>query len=150
MYKYRFYSDKKQVFYNLDTAILSSHAEYYVALLSAAAYFGATHQKPARFQVISNKRIKHSLAFGQVVIELIYKDSLSYLPTQDFIVSSGYLKVATPELIAIDLFKYPHRAGRRIKLTTLISCHYFCKCAEIKSSNNLVRLGSACCCEYIA
>jgi hypothetical protein len=68
-------------------------AVYYVALLSAASYFGAAHQKSARFQVISNKRIKHSLKFGQVAIELIYKDSLTNLPTQDFTVSTGYLSV---------------------------------------------------------
>lgn len=96
-------------------------AEYYVGLLSGAAYFGATHQKPARFQVISNKRIKHSLQFGQVVIELIYKDSLSHLPTQDFVVSTGYLKVATPELTAIDLFKYSNRAGGISHIATVLS-----------------------------
>jgi predicted transcriptional regulator of viral defense system len=45
-------------------------ADCYVGLLSAGLFFGATHQKPARFQVITNKRIKHSLEFGSVVIEL--------------------------------------------------------------------------------
>jgi predicted transcriptional regulator of viral defense system len=96
-------------------------ADYYVGLLSSAAYFGATHQKPARFQVISNKRIKHSLQFGQVVIELIYKNSLSNLPIQDFVVSTGYLKVATPELTAIDLFKYSNRAGGISHIATVLS-----------------------------
>lgn len=60
-------------------------ADYYVGLLSAGLFYGATHQKPARFQVITNKRIKHSLEFGDVVIELVYKDSLDNLPTQDFV-----------------------------------------------------------------
>lgn len=97
------------------------NAEYYVALLSGAAYYGAAHQKSARFQVISNKRIKHSLIFGQVAIELIYKDSLSNLPTQNFVVNTGYLKVATPELIAIDLFKYQKRAGGISHIATIIA-----------------------------
>lgn len=97
------------------------NAEYYVGLLSSAAYFGATHQKSARFQVISNRRIKHSLRFGQVTIELVYKDALSNLPTQDFVVSTGYLKVATPELTAIDLFKYPNRAGGISHIATVLS-----------------------------
>ena len=96
-------------------------AEYYVALLSAANYFGAAHQKSARFQVISNKRIKHSLKFGQIAIELIYKNSLTNLPTQDFTVSTGYLKVATPELIAIDLFKYAKRAAGISHIATVLS-----------------------------
>jgi predicted transcriptional regulator of viral defense system len=96
-------------------------ADYYVGLLSAGLFYGATHQKPARFQVITNKRIKHSLEFGTVVIELIYKDSLDGLPTQDFVVSTGYLKVATPELLAIDLFKYSKRAGGISHIATVLS-----------------------------
>lgn len=97
------------------------NAQYYVALLSAATYFGAAHQKPAQFQIISNKRIKHALVFGQVAIELIYKKSLANLPMQDFIVSTGYLHVATPELIAIDLFKYPKRAAGINHIATVLS-----------------------------
>ena len=96
-------------------------AEYYVALLSAGLFYGATHQKPARFQVITNKRIKHSLEFGDVVIELVYKESLQGLPTQDFVVSTGYLKVSTPELLAIDLFKYSKRAGGISHIATVLS-----------------------------
>lgn len=96
-------------------------ADYYVALLSAGLFYGATHQKPARFQVITNKRVKHSLEFGDVVIELVYKDSLQGLPTQDFVVSTGYLKVSTPELLAIDLFKYSKRSGGISHIATVLS-----------------------------
>tara|TARA_E500000178_G_scaffold350979_1_gene411051 strand:+ start:375 stop:1223 length:849 start_codon:yes stop_codon:yes gene_type:complete len=96
-------------------------ADYYVGLLSAGLFFGATHQKPARFQVITNKRIKHSLEFGDVVIELVYKESLTGLPTQDFVVSTGYLKVSSPELLAIDLFKYSKRAGGISHIATVLS-----------------------------
>ena len=38
-------------------------ANYYVALLSAGLLHGATHQKPSRFQVISDKRIKHPSSY---------------------------------------------------------------------------------------
>ena len=96
-------------------------APYYVALLSAAGFYGAAHQKPMVFQVITNKRIKHSLTFGQVYIKLIHKKSLTNLPTKDFVVSSGYLKVATPELIAIDLLKFPKHAGGMNNIATVLS-----------------------------
>lgn len=86
-------------------------SNYYIALLTAGLFHGATHQKPARFQVISDKRIKHPLAFGDVEIDFIYKKSISGLPTQDFTVSTGYLKIATPELVALDLLNYPNQAG---------------------------------------
>jgi predicted transcriptional regulator of viral defense system len=56
-------------------------ANYYVALLSAGLLYGATHQKPARFQVISDERIKHPSSFGDVEIDYIYKKSVLKLPT---------------------------------------------------------------------
>ena len=96
-------------------------ANYYVALLTAGMFQGATHQKPARFQVISDKRIKHPSVFGDVEINFIYKKSVSGLPTQDFTVSTGYLKVATPELIALDLLNYPNHAGGLNHIATVFS-----------------------------
>ena len=96
-------------------------AEYYVALLSAAGFYGASHQKPMVFQVVTNRRIKHSLKFGQVHIKLIHKKSLIDLPIKDFVVSTGYLKVATPELIAIDLLKFPKHAGGMNNIATVLS-----------------------------
>jgi predicted transcriptional regulator of viral defense system len=96
-------------------------ANYYVALLTAGLFYEATHQKPAKFQVISDKRIKHPSAFGDVEIDFIYKKSVSGLPTQDFTVSTGYLKVATPELVALDLLHYPNHAGGLNHIATVFS-----------------------------
>ncbi len=96
-------------------------AKYYVALLSAAEFYGAAHQKPMVFQVVTNKRIKHSLKFGQIHIKLVYKKFLSDFPVKDFVVSSGYLRVATPELIAIDLLKFPKYAGGINNIATVLS-----------------------------
>ncbi len=94
---------------------------YYVALLSAGLFHGATHQKPARFQVISDKRIKHPSTFGDVEIDYIYKKSVLELPTQDITVATGYLVVATPELVALDLLKYPDHAGGLNHIATVFS-----------------------------
>ena len=84
-------------------------------------FHGATHQKPARFQVISDKRIKHPSIFGDVEIDFVYKKSVFGLPTQDFTVSTGYLKVATPELVALDLLDYPNHAGGLNHIATVFS-----------------------------
>jgi predicted transcriptional regulator of viral defense system len=113
-------------------------ASYYVALLSAAEFYGAAHQKPMVFQVISSKRIKHSLKFGQVHIQLLYKKSLAHLPTKDFIVSSGYLKVATPELTAIDLLKFPKHAGGINNIATVLS-----ELVESIDVGNLIQLAES-------
>lgn len=97
------------------------NVNYYVALLTAGLFHGATHQKPARFQVISDKRIKHPSTFGDVEIDFIYKKSVLGLPTQDFTVSTGYLKVATSELVALDLLNYPNHAGGLNHIATVFS-----------------------------
>lgn len=96
-------------------------ANYYVGLLSAGLFYGASHQRPARFQVISDRRMKHPSIFGDVEITYIYKKSVLGLPTQDFTVPTGYLKVATPELLALDLLEYPNHAGGLNHTATVFS-----------------------------
>ncbi len=102
--------------------ILMSHLgiTYYVGLLTAAMYYGATHQKPNSFQIVSNKRIKHSLKFGKVNIIAVYKKSLANLPVQDIIVATGYLKISSPELTIMDLFLYPNRSGGINHIATVL------------------------------
>lgn len=111
------------------------NANYYVALLSAALFYGAAHQKPARFQVISTQRIYQPLRLGEVEIEFIYKKSLFNLPTKDFTVDTGYLKVASPELITLDLLNYPNHAGGLNHIATVLS-----ELAENLDANKLIAL----------
>ena len=119
--------------------ILMKHhkADYYVSLLSAASFYGATHQKSNAFQIISNKRIKHPLTFGQVKIDMIYKKSLSGLPTQDFTMGTGYLKVATPELVVIDLMNYIGRSAGLNHVATVLS-----ELIESVDEQKLIKLAS--------
>lgn len=110
-------------------------ADYYVSLLSGAQFHGAAHQKPGRFQVVSNKRLKHPLEFGQVKIELIYKKSIDGLPIQNKTVSTGYLKVATPELVALDLLSYPAKSGGLNHIATVLS-----ELIEVIDTDKLIQL----------
>nr|MBA2306793.1 type IV toxin-antitoxin system AbiEi family antitoxin [Candidatus Dependentiae bacterium] len=105
------------------TPLLMEYLEinYYVSLLSAAALYGASHQKIRCFQVVTDKQIKHPLVFGQVVVQILYKKSLKHLPTRDFTVSTGYLKVATPELVAFDLFHYRRKSGGLNHIATVLA-----------------------------
>jgi len=95
--------------------------DYYVALLSAAAYHGASHQKSASFQIISNKRFMRPLDFGQIRIECIYKKSLAGLPITNIAVSTGYLKVSTPEATAMDMLCYINKSGGLNHIATVLS-----------------------------
>lgn len=95
--------------------------DYYSGLLTAAMYYGASHQKPGAFQIITNKRIKHALTFGQIRIDRIYKKSMANLPTKEVAVRAGYLRISSPELTAMDLFLYPNRSGGINHIATVLS-----------------------------
>ncbi|HLB32957.1 MAG TPA: type IV toxin-antitoxin system AbiEi family antitoxin [Chthoniobacterales bacterium] len=110
-------------------------ADYYVSLLSAAQYHGAAHQKAGCFQFISNKRIKHRLEFGQIKLELIYKKCLADLPIQDITVRTGYLKIATPELVILDLLTYISKSGGLNHIATILS-----ELIEVVNANKLIQL----------
>jgi predicted transcriptional regulator of viral defense system len=109
--------------------------DYYVACLSAGIYHGATHQKPGSFQVITNKRIKGAKVFGRVSIDFIYKKNLLGLVTQNIMVNTGYLKVATPEVTALDLFLYPRKCGGLNHIATVLS-----ELVEAIDPNKLIQL----------
>lgn len=94
---------------------------YYAGLLTAALYHGASHQKPAWFQIITNKRFGRKLKFGKVNIIFIYKKFMQNLPIQNITVSTGYLKISSPELTAIDLLKYPNKSGGLNHIATVLS-----------------------------
>ncbi len=95
--------------------------DYYVSLLSGAQYYGASHQKPGKFQIVSNKQIQRFFKFGDIKIEIAYKKSLKGLPVQETTVSTGYLNVASPELVAIDLLLYPEKSGGLNHIATVLS-----------------------------
>jgi predicted transcriptional regulator of viral defense system len=94
---------------------------YYVCLLTAAMYHGSGHQRPASFQIMTDKRIKRNLRFGKVHIDCIYKQTIENLPTQNFLVTTGYLRVASPELTAMDLFLYSNKSGGLNHIATVLS-----------------------------
>lgn len=94
---------------------------YYTCLLSAALYHGAAHQKPGSFQIIADKRIKRKLKFGQIRVDCIYKKSLENLPIQNITVSTGYLRISSPELTALDLLMYSNKSGGLNHIATVLS-----------------------------
>jgi predicted transcriptional regulator of viral defense system len=94
---------------------------YYVGLTTAAMYHGASHQKPQVFQIVTNKQISRQLIFGKIKIECIYKKSLAELPIKEIIVETGYLKVSSAEVTAMDLLLYSTRSGGLNHIATILT-----------------------------
>lgn len=93
---------------------------YYICLLSAALYHGASHQKPQAFQVMTEKQLK-PLVCGKIKIDFIYKKSLANVPIQKITVKTGYLNISSPELTIVDLLLYLHRVGGLNHVATVLS-----------------------------
>lgn len=94
--------------------------DYYVCLLSAALYHGASHQKPQVFQLMLDRRGR-GIAAGKIRIQLVYKKSLKGLPQQQITTKTGYLNLATPELTVVDLLLYPKLSGGINHISTVLA-----------------------------
>jgi predicted transcriptional regulator of viral defense system len=93
----------------IDELMAHLDVPYYVGLLSAAAFYGATHQAPQIFQVVCQKAIP-ALTLGNFKICFYVSKDMSSIPIQEVKTPTGYMKVSTPEGTAFDLMRYPHQS----------------------------------------
>lgn len=93
---------------------------YYVGLLTAARYHGATHQAVQTFQVMLEK--KHDpIRCGKISIQFIANAALKNTPTQTIATPKSMLTVSTSEGTAMDLLKYPKQSGGLNHIVTVLS-----------------------------
>lgn len=83
---------------------------YYIGLLSAAEYHGASHQKSQLLQVMTQQK-RRSIHCGKVGILFVTKKNLLMTPTQEFASQHSVFLISTAEATAMDLVSYPHRCG---------------------------------------
>ena len=103
----------------IDDLMRSIDASYYVGLLSAASFHGATHQAAQVFQVIVQTRLK-PIVLGRTKIEFYFKKTLSDTPIQHLKTSRGPLNISTPEATAFDLLRYVHQSGNLNHVATVL------------------------------
>ncbi len=93
---------------------------YYVGLLSAAALYGAAHQQPQEFFVITNTKQlatrKKGIKINYVIKKTIPVKFLNKRKTE-----TGYVKVSSPELTAFDLVYYSNRIGSINRTSTVLN-----------------------------
>jgi predicted transcriptional regulator of viral defense system len=93
---------------------------YYTGFLSAAQYYGAAHQKPQRFQIVTTKN-RPPIQCGRINIEFVAKKTIENLPTKNINTLAGTLIVASPEVLAVDLVTAPNHAGGINNVATILS-----------------------------
>lgn len=96
--------------YYIDYMMRFMGKPYYVALLSAAAFYGAAHQLPQVFMVITNDNIRSVVRNGIKIVYTARKNiPVAYLVKKR--AKSGDFNVSSPELTAIDLIEYEANIG---------------------------------------
>ncbi|KAA6306188.1 hypothetical protein EZS27_042156, partial [termite gut metagenome] len=103
----------------IDDLMKSLNKPYYLALLSAAALYGAAHQQPMEYFVIVKSPAPRSIRNKKLKINFLTKNNWSQEGIVQQKTESGYMNVSSPELTALDLFVYSDRYGINRIVTVL-------------------------------
>ena len=93
--------------------------EYYVGLLSAAAIYGASHQQPMVFQVVTSK-ILRPISIGNMTIMFHYRKKIGPDCYAKIKTETGQMNVATVEVAICDCLRYPQAAGYLQNIATVL------------------------------
>lgn len=102
-------------------ADLMAHVKqpYYVGLLSAAALFGAGHQQPQEFQVVTSHPLR-TIQMKNLSIRFFVKTKFAATPLNIMKVQTGYIHVSSPEATAVDLLRYAPSIGGVERVFTVL------------------------------
>lgn len=92
---------------------------YYVALLSAASLHRASHQAPQVFQAMCAPPLRDR-AISRVRLRFLSGRHVADAPTEHRTVSTGTLRIATPELTVVDMVALPGESGGYGNVTTVL------------------------------
>lgn len=94
--------------------------DYYVGLLNAATYYGAAHQQPQSFSVITIKPSLRNINNDNLKVNFYIKKEWDKVDIVQKKVDTGYINVSSPELTALDLVYYFDQAGGLNRVTTVL------------------------------
>jgi predicted transcriptional regulator of viral defense system len=94
--------------------------DYYVGLLNAASYHGAAHQQPQSYAVITEGIALRSIQNDKVSITFHIKKSWNRNNIVQKKVDTGYIKISSPELTALDLVSYYQQVGGLNRVATVL------------------------------
>lgn len=103
----------------IDDLMKEVGVSYYIGLLSAASFYGSSHQAVQIFQVMVNKRLK-SISLGRSKIVFYYNKNIQDARVQQLKTDRGPITMSTPETTAFDLVKYLHQSGNLNHIATVL------------------------------
>jgi len=105
----------------LDTFMKFLERPYYMALLNAAAYHGASHQQPQEYFVMTNFPVlratdKKGMKINYISVKQIPEKLLEQRKTE-----AGYLAISNAALTATDLVQFEKRIGGINRVATVLN-----------------------------
>lgn len=94
----------------IDHLMRHFNQDYYVGLLSAASFYGATHQKPMSFQVITKNRFRN-IVLDRGLIEFHTYKNCSEAIKVVHTVPTGYVQISSREQTMLDLIRFYQASG---------------------------------------
>lgn len=94
--------------------------DYYVGLLNAAAYYGAAHQQPQSFSIITVKPSLRSVNNDNLKINFYIKKEWEKEDIVQKKVDTGFINVSSSELTALDLVYYFDQSGGLNRVATVL------------------------------
>lgn len=92
---------------------------FYAGVLTAAEYHGAAHQRPQRYQVVTDRPLRAIACRGMGISFFVRKNTRN-IPVQQVKGVTGYIPVSTPEATALDLIRYSRRIGGLNRVLTVL------------------------------
>ena len=92
---------------------------YYVGFLSAAAFYGASHQAPMVLQVVTEARLRNRRV-GRSRIQFVQRRQAADRRTRRRNVPTGRVTVSTPETTVLDLVAAPNVGAGLSNVATVI------------------------------
>jgi predicted transcriptional regulator of viral defense system len=105
----------------LDAFMRELGRPYYLALLSAASYHGASHQQPQEFFVVTGFPVLRPMRKKGLKINYISKKEIPEPLLDTRKTEAGYIKISNPALTATDLIQYAKRVGGMNRVATVLS-----------------------------
>lgn len=105
----------------LDAFMKELKRPYYLALLNAAAFHGASHQQPQEFFVATDFPVLRPMQKKGLKINYISKKEIPEKLLVTKKTEAGYLNVSNPVLTATDLIQYAKRVGGINRVATVLN-----------------------------
>jgi len=107
--------------YYIDWLMKFLGRDYYISLLNAAVFYGAAHQQPQEFTVITTPPSLRSTQKKGTKINFNNKATILEQFTEQRKTPTGYIWISSPELTATDLIQFEKEIGGINRAATVLN-----------------------------